>query len=276
MTSKKLRRGAFLVAILAIGSAANHLGRPDGVQAQLAHRPPPATATRPGPVVNLATAIAQTSAVVEGTVADIQHDYTDEDGPWTTVILKDVRAHFGESGPFVEIRQFGGPLPNGKTLVAAELPVFERGKHYVVFLRNTAWNVSPVVGDLAFSVESVGGTEVLVNSDGEPVTDVGAAGVRLGPAILEDKLRAGTQPRTLGSGLQALQRRNLDRKTFLASLRTTMGTRLTVGGPFYDRPAGEFKWRALPTARTGSGRTAGPLDLVGSRAPERDTTAPVR
>jgi hypothetical protein len=276
MKSSRLRRGVLLAAIVAIGTASNHLGRSATVQAQLAHRPPPLTAKRAGPVVNMATAIAQTAAVVEGSVADIQYDYTDEDGPWTTVMLSDVRAHFGESAPFVEIRHFGGPLPNGKMLVAAELPVFELKKRYVVFLRNTAWNLSPVVGDLAFSVESVGGAEALLNSDGQPVTEVGAAGIGLGPAILEDKLRSGIRPRALASGLQTLQSKSLDRRTFVASLRATMGTRLTVGGPFYDRPAGEFKWRAMPTARTGSGRTAGSLDLLGSRTSEKDTTEPSR
>jgi hypothetical protein len=274
MKSRKLRRGVYVAALLGLGAAiTTHLARPDSLQAQSAHRSPPATARRPAAVTDLASTINQTAAVVEGSVADIQYDYTEEDGPWTTVMLSNVRAHLGESAPFVEIRQFGGPLPNGKTLVAAELPVFERGKRYVVFLRNTAWNVSPVVGDLSFRVDVAGGAEVLLNSDGLPVTAIGAEGIGLGASIADGPQQASTRARSLGLAIGRTQERRLDRRALVQSLRASMAEHgLSVGGPFYDRPAGEFKWRALPTARVGRGRAAGSFIPPASRAPERDAS----
>jgi hypothetical protein len=143
-----------------------------------------------------------------------------------------------------------------------------------VFLRNTAWNVSPVVGDLAFRVDAAEGAEVLLNSDGQPVTAIGADGIGLGPSLFEGPQQNGARPRSLGAGLgNAERRRPVDRKGFVESLRSTMGAHgLRVGGPFYDRPAGEFKWRGQPTARVGRGRAGGPSGPTGARAPERDAS----
>src|SRR5262245_23615736 len=143
MKQRKPSHWLSLAVVLGIGAAAlGSLRGLEAVQAQAIHNRPPPTAPKPLPVGDLRSAIDQTAAIVEGLVTDIQYDYSEEEGPWTRVMLSDVHAYFGSAPPQVEIRHFGGPLPNGRMLVAAELPVFVQGKRYIVFLRNTAWNVS--------------------------------------------------------------------------------------------------------------------------------------
>jgi hypothetical protein len=168
MTRIKLRQLISWAAVLATSTAA---------QADVVDGRPPATASKPSAVTDLRSAMAQTAVVLEGRVSDVRYEYNRRDGPWTSVILSDVRAHFGSAPEQVEIRQFGGPLPDGRTLVVAELPEFTAGERYVVFLRNTAWNLSPVVGDLAFRVEALGAGEALVTAEGLAVTGVSPRGV---------------------------------------------------------------------------------------------------
>jgi hypothetical protein len=210
------------------------------------------------PVVDLQSALTQTSAVIEALVTAVQYEYSDEQGPWTRVTLANVRPLFGTAPPVGEIRQFGGPLPDGRMVVASELPVFVEGKEYVLFLRNTKWNVSPVVGDLALRVEAVEGNEVLVNSDGQAITGVGAAGVTVGAALFEGPKLDGTAPRALAGGLSLADGKPLDRNRFANSLRAAMATQaLTVAGTFSERPGGEFKWRGQPAAASpGDGAAA--------------------
>jgi hypothetical protein len=215
---------------------------------------------------------------VEGLVTDIQYEYSEEDGPWTRVTLSDVYAHLGSAPPVVDLRHFGGPLPNGRILVAAELPVFVLGKQYVVFLRNTAWNVSPVVGDLALRVETIDGEEVLVNSDGQPVTEVGAQGLELGAALFDGPSADGRVPAALGRRLQDLDRRPLDRGQFVQELSTQIAAHgLRVAGAFYEHPAGGFRWRGQPTARAAGERaSADPAERAGSSDPEVDSSGSSR
>lgn len=279
MKQLKLRSWIYLAAVLGIGAATiGYLTGPDAVQSQTVSNGPP-TSRKPLPVKDIRSAVDQTAAVVEGFVADIQYEYSEEEGPWTRVTLSDCQAHFGSAPPSVEIRHFGGPLPNGRMMVAAELPAFVKGKQYIVFLRNTAWNVSPVVGDLALRVETVDGTEVLVDSDGQVVTEVGPRGVERGLALFGGLELDGTPPKALGKGLSALDRKPLDRQSFVEALRANMETRgLTVAGTFYDRPAGEFKWRAQRAAQSAGQKasTDTPANRTGSSGPEVDTSEPTQ
>ncbi len=259
------------MAALVLGSAV----RLEVAQAQVANHQAPATARKAAPITDLASAVRQTAAVVEGVVSDIRYDYSDEAGPWTRVILSDVYAHFGSVPETVEIRHFGGPLPNGRLMIAAELPVFVRGGRYVVFLRNTAWNVSPVVGDLALRVETLGDAEVLVKSDGQAVTAVGPRGVEVGAALFASPELDGTAPKALYESVSALARAPLDRWSFVEALGATLAEEgLAVEGAFYDRPAGEFTWRAQRTAPPV--RAAAPASTAAARdgGPELDTSNP--
>ena len=244
-----LRSWIYCFALTAVGIAVpGSLAALEAVQTQTVHHGPPPTARKPLQVTDLKSAVDQTAMILEGMVTDIQYDYSEEEGPWTRVILSDVQAHFGSAERQVEIRHFGGPLPNGRTLVVAELPVFVQGKRYVVFLRNTAWNVSPVVGDLALRVETVDGTEVLVNSNGQALVAVSSEGIALGPTLFTNPDMDGTPSKALPENLPSF-RKPLDRGSFVEALGVTLAAQgLNVGGTFYDRPAGEFKWRAQRTA----------------------------
>jgi hypothetical protein len=283
MKQRNIKRGVYLAAALAFTAVSfNHLS--DIVEAQDVRKPQQAAADRPAPVADLQSAVQQTAAVVEGVVTDVQHEYSDEEGPWTRVTLSNVRAIAGSAPSTVEIRHFGGPLPNGNLLVIAELPVFVLGKEYVVFLRNTTWNVSPVVGDLALRVEKLGEVEVLVNSDGRAVTQVGAAGVEIGAALFEGPQTDGAAPEALADSARTLSApasKPLDRQRFGASLKSALAAQgLSVGGTFSEKPAGEFRWRGQRAGRSQSERAiaGAPVNLAdvngGSGKPEPDTSQP--
>jgi hypothetical protein len=250
------RRLAWSLAAAAAlaGASAFHLTTHGAVQAQAARAIPQLAqgALAPAalaPADSLRRGILQTAAIVEGLVSEIRYEYTDEDGPWTHVTLSDIRAIQGDAPPIVEIRQFGGPLPDGRFMVAAELPVFVAGKDYIVFLRSGSWNVSPVVGDLALRAERIANREVLVNSDGQAVTGVGDDGVEVGPALFDGPQRDGSAPKALVTDLSGLERIVLDRQAFVESLRSNLSKQgLTVGGAFAARPAGGFKWHGQQTA----------------------------
>jgi hypothetical protein len=236
-------------------------------------QPAPAGAAEPRAVTDLASATSQTAAVIEGTVSEIHHEFSDEDGPWTRIVLGDVQHHLGSaSGKLgkLELRQFGGLLPNGRRMVAAELPIFVQGQRYLVFLRNTAWNLSPVVGSLALRVDSVGGTEVLVNSDGHPVVEVGPGGPGFGAALFEPIRYTGPAIVQKPGALAALAMRPLGLRAFLEALQVELdGQGLRVGGAFLDHPAGNFRWRGQAVTPHGQ-----PQPAAGAGRAEIDTSGP--
>lgn len=245
MKDRTIRQGVFLACALALAAITlDSMTRTTGVEAQVVREPFPTAPTGPAPVVDLQSAARQTAAIVDGIVADIKYDYSEEDGPWTTVILAKVRPLAGAAPETIALRHFGGPLPNGGVMVAAELPVFVRDKEYIVFLRNTEWNVGPVVGDLAFRVDTVDDREVLVNSDGQPVLQVGPYGFDLGQAVFEGPQRDGSAPKPIEGSLKALARTPpLDLASFTKSLESNLAAQgLRIEGAFSEKPAGAFSW----------------------------------
>lgn len=230
---------------------------------------------KPAAIVDLRSAIEQTAAVVEGTVTEIHNDYSDSDGPWTRVVLSDVTAHLGSAPAALEIRHFGGRLPSGRQVVAAELPVFMQGKRYIVFLRNTTWNVSPVVGDMALRVEKIGATEVLVNTDGMAVTGVNGMGPQFGEALFEGPKMDGSPSVALSQRMPAMARAPLDRAGFVQALRSQVASRnLVVAGRFNAEPGGAFKWRAIPTAPAADSARAEPGTPDQGSGSDIDTSRP--
>lgn len=251
MKQRTIRQGVYFAGALALAAVTlDHMTNTAGVQAQVGREPIPSASTGLAPVDDLQSAAKQTAAIVDGIVADIQYDYSEQDGPWTTVILSKARAIAGSAPDTIAIRQFGGPLPNGGLMVAAELPVFVRDKEYIVFLRNTEWNVSAVVGDLAFRVDTVDNTQVLVDSDGAPVLQVGAFGFELGSPLFEGPQRDGSAPKPAEGGLKALGgRRPLDLPSFAKSLDANLSAQgLRIAGRFFEKPAGGFNWRGQQAA----------------------------
>lgn len=252
----------------ALIAAAYSTATPSPARAQISAAAPPGAAP-PRQVADLASAIDQTSAVIEATIGAIAYEYSDAEGPWTRVTLTDVKSHLGAVPAKLELLQFGGPLPNGRFMVAAELTRFVKGHRYVVFLRNTAWNLSPVVGDLAFRVESVDGNEVLVNSTGQAVVGIDGRGPEVGVTLFEPTPYSGEAPVRKAGAISALAKRPLARRGFLSALQAGLDTHgLKVSGQLLARPAGAFKWRgqsAVPhgLASTDSGRAG--IDTSGPR-----------
>jgi hypothetical protein len=238
-------------------------------------QPAPADAAAPRAVTDLASAVSQTAAVIEGTVSELHYEFSDEDGPWTRIVLGDVQHHLGSaSGKLgkLELRQFGGLLPNGRMMVAAELPIFVQGQRYLVFLRNTAWNLSPVVGSLALRVDAVGGTEVLVNTDGHPVVEVGPGGPGFGAALFEPIRYTGPAIVQKPGALAALPGKPLDRRAFLESLQVELdGQGLRAGGAFLEHPAGNFRWHGQAVTPHGQAQPA-----AGAGRADLDTSGPTR
>lgn len=258
-------RFAALAAALALAVSPLLMRSPAQAQASAPiARPAPASAAEPKAVTDLASALGQTAAVVEATVVELRDEYRADEGPWTRVVLGDVKVHAGAAPRGLELWQFGGLLPSGRLMVAAELPSFVAGKRYLLFLRNTAWNVSPIVGQLALRVEQVGNVEVLVASDGQAVTGLDASGPVLGAQLFASAHgrvapAATASLSALGGALP------MDRARFLAALGKQLMVPKTpqIAGAFLERPAGRFQWR---------GQRATPPRALATPAPQTSTS----
>lgn len=286
-----LRAGALAALLLAgsaglvAGPAAAQPQAPAQIQTPRIARAVAAGTAAPRAVHDLASALAQTAAVVEATVVELGAEYNDAEGPWTRVVLRDVKAHFGRAPKQLELWQFGGVLPSGRVMVAAELPVFSKGARYVLLLRNTSWNLSPVVGLYAFRVENVDGVEALIGNDGQPLVGLDASGVSYGAAMFEPapydgqpaaRVRAPSGARDVaGSVAVSHATRPMSRAGLVAALTqatngATNGAKLVITGDLRERPAGGFSWRGQAVARHGQA----PSDGVGAAG--RDTSGGAR
>ena len=128
--------------------------------------------------------LRQTAAVVEGDVEDVSFRYDDWEGPRTVATLTNIVVHLGSIGSSVprtlELRSFGGLLPDGREVVAMHVPAFVVGQRHVVFLRNTEWSLSPVAFGFAFRLVQQGSAEALIDPSGRLVMGVGMSGPLLG------------------------------------------------------------------------------------------------
>jgi hypothetical protein len=250
---------------------------PAATHSTLAEQTPPgATLRKATAVTDLRSAVDQTAAVVEGTVSKIDYEYTDADGPWTVITFSDVKARHGKSAQEISVRQFGGRLPNGQYIVASHLPVFVEGKRYIMFLRNTAWNMSPIVGDFALRLETVNGKEMLVNTDGKAVVGFASGGIETSAPVFDVPVPDGAAPQANQLGVADLEREPLDRSGFFKALDTNLKSLgIGVKGSVQSRPAGEFKWQAQRLAPDADAKPGKTPSKAGS-GPEVDTTAPSR
>jgi hypothetical protein len=120
----------------------------------------------------------QINSIVQGDVEDISFDNQECEGPRTIVHLNNVTTLAGSSVPSsMVLRTFGGLASDGTYVRTSESPRYVLGARYVLFLRNTDWRFSPVIGDLAFRREVIASKEVLVNTDGHAVTGVTENGI---------------------------------------------------------------------------------------------------
>ena len=124
-----------------------------------------------------------------GTLKDVRFTFENCAGPRT-----DFSYVFSDASPLlgtrvdsaVSVKVLGGPTPNGTWVNVTELPELALDSEYVVFLRNTDWTFSPIVGNLAFRVETLAGREMLVDPSGRAVTGWGDDGPVLSATAVSD------------------------------------------------------------------------------------------
>ena len=140
--------------------------------------------------------LEQTAAVVEGEVSDIAFAFDDCAGPRTQVKVVNARSVLGtpvESE--IVLSLFGGPAPDGRWFRASEMPRFALGSRYLFFMRNTDWTFAPVIGEMAYRVETIAGRAVLVNGLGQAVTGLSESGIETNTIALTEP--TGTRHRAL-------------------------------------------------------------------------------
>jgi hypothetical protein len=133
---------------------------------------------RPQQLDSLAAVVRQLNAIVLADVRDISTEYDRCLGPRTVLHLAGVKTLLGGAhADAMELRLFGGQLPNNRYVEISESPRYVLGRRYVLFLFNRDWRFSPVISDHAFRVEAIAGREVLVAPNGKAVTGVSALAV---------------------------------------------------------------------------------------------------
>jgi len=193
-------------------------------------------------VTNLLSGLAQTSALIEGVVTAIDYEYDEEDGPRTVVTLSSVKAHAGNAQAVMQLRNFGGPRPDGGYSVVSDQARFVKGATYIVFLRNTSWKLSPVLNSWAFRVTDIDGKEALVDTVGSMVLGLDDSGFALSTPIFEPVGFVGKAP----------ARRNEDPINMQPMTRAQLATavnahlltrRMQLTTDFYDMPIAAVNWR---------------------------------
>jgi hypothetical protein len=144
-------------------------------------------AAPPVPAETFVHVLRQTAAVIEGDVQDVSFRYDEREGPRTVATVGNIVVHVGSLGQSpprtLELRSFGGFLPDGREVIAMHVPSFTVGKRHVVFLRNTEWTLSPVAFGFVFRVERKGAATAIVDPFGRLVAGVGLSGPIPGPFL---------------------------------------------------------------------------------------------
>lgn len=111
--------------------------------------------------------LAQTAAIITGRLKEVRFSFDNCSGPRTNYVFSDATTLLGAPvGSEVTLSIFGGPTPWGTWIRSSESPHLALDAQYVVFMRNTDWTYSPIVGSLIFRRETVGGREALINPAG--------------------------------------------------------------------------------------------------------------
>lgn len=175
----------------------------------------PVEARKPGPAVpgasgvrNLAEAAKQTAAIVEGTVVAVENDYSDTTDAWTKITLSDLKTHRGSVSTGAEpktitILQRGGEAPGGVLVRVSHISNFTIGERYILFLRNTAWNMSPYVG-APLRVAQADGKQFLVEPGQRPLVSVSSSQLVFSrdPIFRDKDAGRGVSPTQRNSGFE--------------------------------------------------------------------------
>jgi hypothetical protein len=150
----------------------------------------------PAPLDTPTQMLAQTAAIFRGTLKRVHLTYDLCGGPRTVYVFEDSSSLAGLAvEPNVTLKVLGGQTPAGTWVSVSELPQLALDSEYVVFLRNTDWTYSPIVSNLVFRQETVGGRQVLVEPEGHLVTGWGEDGPTLSAATVSEPV--GHQRRSL-------------------------------------------------------------------------------
>ncbi len=154
------------------------------------------TKISPAPLDSPTQMLAQTATIFRGKLKEIHFTYDLCGGPRTQYVFGDSSSLVGVViGPNITLKVLGGPTPKGTWIGVSELPQLALDSEYVVFLWNTDWTYSPILTNLVFRQETIGGRKVLVNPDGHLVTGWGEDGPLLSAATVSDPV--GLQRRSI-------------------------------------------------------------------------------
>ena len=211
---------------------------------------PSAFADTARPVETPPDALANTAAIVEGTVREHSYTFDKEAGPRTVASLVDVIADFGDYGDrTLQLATLGGPINEKQGLFIPELPRLTDDTRYLVFLTNVDWFFSPVVEEYVFRLEpDASGRTVLIAPSGHVVEGLTAEGIDFSdePAVdtQVDFSRPHAQLRLL-DGAAELLAHAMSKEDFLAAVRDLLRA-VPLQGKFHSSPASDRVWNQIP------------------------------
>jgi hypothetical protein len=213
---------------------------------------PGAMADTVRPVETPLDALANTAAIVEGTVKENSYTFDEKAGPRTVVPLVDITTDFGRfEERTLELATLGGPINEKQELYVPELPQLTDDTRYLVFLTNVDWFFSPVVENYVFRLEKgPRGTDVLIAPSGHAVEGLTADGLEFSEEPVVDTQidasRPNVKPRLVENADQLLTNA-MSKDAFLAAVRDLLRT-IPLQGEFRGSPARDRVWNQISTA----------------------------
>ncbi len=161
--------------------------------------------------------VGQAEVIFQGTVTDVQSQWTGEGGQRhivTYVTVKVEDAIKGDPGATYTLRMFGGTV-DGTTMEVSDVPKFKVGDRDILFVEHNGTQFVPLVGIMhgLFRVQpdAERGADVVLKHNGEAVTDLAQLGKE---DFLKDN-HAASSAQTRGTG-------SLDTASFKSAIRAKM------------------------------------------------------
>jgi hypothetical protein len=195
-------------------------------------------------------ALANTAAIVEGSVRGIGYTFDAAAGPRTVATLVEVTTDFGRFGDrTIDVATLGGPIDERHALFIPELPRLTEDTRYLIFLNNVDWFFTPIVGHYLFRIEPGPRGDVLIAPSGQAVMGLSAeAGLVLSEdPVLDTQLdfaRPHDKPRLL-EGANAVLANALSKENFLIAVRDLLRA-VPLQGELRSSPSRERVWNRLP------------------------------
>jgi hypothetical protein len=135
-----------------------------------------------------AAELARVELIVRATATEVDPvGYYDPSGIPCTVVRMNV-VEVIKGGALTSTLEFcalGGIEPDGRVSLPIGAPSFNEGETYLLFLKPSAWTISPVVNWTLGVLREVqdGDREILVSADGSSVTDIDEDGIQVGKQV---------------------------------------------------------------------------------------------